>query len=322
VSALRGLESIVTQAGPMARQVEDLSLALQVLAGQEDGYVAGDAAPGPPPDPAAVNVRKLTVGVMIDDGVFPASAAIKRAVSDAARALRELGATVIELGAGGLPGAEGFFDLYFSLAGADGGSDARRLARGNKLDGRARRMLLLAGVRSPVRAAVAHGLRLAGQRWMARMVSIVRPLSADADRQLALRKQQLVRQTIDSLQARRIDAVICPPHALPAAQHAKGFYLLAAGSHSMLFNLLGFPAGVVSTTRVRPGEEQGRPASRDQVEHEAAEVDRGSAGLPVAVQVAALPWREDVVLAVMATLEGHFASMPDYPGRIPMPAAK
>jgi fatty acid amide hydrolase len=47
-------------------------------------------------------------------------------------------------------------------------------------------------------------------------------------------------------------------------------------------------------------------------------VDAGSAGLPVGVQVAARPWREDVVLSVMSALEEDFRSRPDYPGRPPV----
>jgi len=45
----------------------------------------------------------------------------------------------------------------------------------------------------------------------------------------------------------------------------------------------------------------------------AEQVEQGSAGLPVGVQVVARHWREDITLAVMAALEAHFRSTPDYP---------
>jgi fatty acid amide hydrolase len=54
---------------------------------------------------------------------------------------------------------------------------------------------------------------------------------------------------------------------------------------------------------VRPGEETDRPRSWDAAQRTARKVERGSAGLPVGVQIVARPWREDVVLAVMAELE-------------------
>ncbi|MBL8094868.1 MAG: hypothetical protein JNL73_11940, partial [Anaerolineales bacterium] len=65
--------------------------------------------------------------------------------------------------------------------------------------------------------------------------------------------------------------------------------------------------------RVRPGEESDRAPTRDGVLIRAREVELGSAGLPVGVQVAARPWRDDVVLAVMAVLEDHFKQQPDFP---------
>ncbi len=80
-----------------------------------------------------------------------------------------------------------------------------------------------------------------------------------------------------------------------------------------MYNVLGAPAGVVSTTKVRPGEESDRKVSKDMADITAREVERGSAGLPVAVQVVARHWREDVVLAVMAALEEHFQTESTYP---------
>ena len=77
------------------------------------------------------------------------------------------------------------------------------------------------------------------------------------------------------------------------------------------------PAGVVAATRVRPGEESDRPPSRDPIEQAAQAVELGSTGLPVGVQVVARHWREDVALAVMAALEGHFRRQADYPLRHP-----
>ena len=323
ITTLRGLDAIVTQPGPMARHVEDLWLGLRVMGDSSDGYVGGDVAPGPIPDPSQVDVAKLRIAVLTYDGMFPASTGIKRATLEAAEALRQRGATVIELDAEAiheLLGHGEFLDLYCGLLGSDGGADARRMTRGIKLDWRVARLMWIAGMRMPTRMAVARGLRLAGQKWMARLVMLVRPISADSMRQLAYSRQKYTRSVIDQLCAQRIDALVMPPHALPAPQHVKGFDLVAAAGYAMVVNLLGFPAGVISTTRIRPGEDHGRRSGRDQVERQAAAVDRGSAGMPVGVQVVGLPWREDVVLSVMFALESAFASKADYPNQTRVPA--
>ena len=83
----------------------------------------------------------------------------------------------------------------------------------------------------------------------------------------------------------------------------------------MVYNAIGAPAGVVSITKVRPGEESDRKVTKDMADITARSVEQGSAGLPVGVQVVARHWREDIVLAVMAALEDHFRSTPDYPTR-------
>jgi fatty acid amide hydrolase len=50
----------------------------------------------------------------------------------------------------------------------------------------------------------------------------------------------------------------------------------------------------------------------------ARESERGSAGLPIAVQVIARPWRDHVALAAMAKIEAEARKQPDYPARPPL----
>lgn len=113
----------------------------------------------------------------------------------------------------------------------------------------------------------------------------------------------------------RFDALICPPHALPALNHGGSVNLHVgnAAAEAVLYNVLSMPAGVVAATRVRKGEESDRSPSKDATEQDARKVEECSTGLPVGVQVVARHWREDVVLAVMAVLEEHFKTQPDYP---------
>ncbi|MDX1947585.1 MAG: amidase family protein [Pirellulaceae bacterium] len=323
VSTLRGFDTIVTQAGPMARRVEDLSLAMRVLADASDGYVAGDVVPGPLGDPALVRIDKLRIATWTDDGFFPVSPAIARSVREAADALRRRGAEIVELDAvavGERLRLSEVFDLYCSLLAADGGAGTAELTRGSPLDWRVARMMWMANLRPLARLTVVRGLRMAGQTWLARLVGHARPTSAATFWRLAMQKHALVRGTLAWLQEARIDALLCPPHALPAPQHIKAYDLLPAAASAFVFNLLGLPAGVVSISRVRAGENPPRPTSRDRVEQQAASVERASVGLPVGVQVASLPWREDVALGVMGAIEADFCHEPDYPPRALVPS--
>jgi fatty acid amide hydrolase len=101
---------------------------------------------------------------------------------------------------------------------------------------------------------------------------------------------------------------VCPVSALPALRHDTAARLVLAAAPCLLANLLDLAAGTVPVTKVESGEEMGRAASSDPIECEAREADRGSAGLPIGVQVIALRRRpieaETLLLEVMRAIEG------------------
>jgi fatty acid amide hydrolase len=140
--------------------------------------------------------------------------------------------------------------------------------------------------------------------------------SADDFWRLCHQRQNYEERFMAALARDGFDAIICPPHALPAMRHDDGVELMPAASSTFLMNLIGVPAGVVAATRVRPGEESDRRASRDVVLKKAIRTESESAGLPIGVQVAARHWREDVVLAIMRALEEDFRRRSDYPGGV------
>ena len=76
------------------------------------------------------------------------------------------------------------------------------------------------------------------------------------------------------------DFILCPVNAFPAARHGEIFARGDGYTYTRVFNMTGWPASVV-----RAGT--------------------SPEGLPIGFQVAALPWREDLVLAVSAFLESR-----------------
>lgn len=319
-STLRGMETILTQAGPLARRVEDLELAMRALCDWSADQVWTNAPPVPwKLDVTRGDLQGLRVACWTDDGYFPVSPAIARAVREAAAALERRGAVVEQFDP---PAVPELIDAYYGLLGSDGGADADLLVGNSRLDWRVKRMLRMARLSSALRSPLVSWLQAMGQTWMARLVALARPLSASGYWQLIRRKNDLVEQFMHKLMRGEYAAFLCPPHALPAPQHVKGIDLIPAASYSFVPNLLGVPAGVVSITRVRAGEELSPAAARDQTLRQAAAVGRGSTGLPVGVQVGALHWREDVVLAVMTALEEEFQSREDYPPNVDVPYEK
>jgi fatty acid amide hydrolase len=129
--------------------------------------------------------------------------------------------------------------------------------------------------------------------------------------------QQHFLQALDHDEGGPFDLILCPACALPALTHGSSRDLILAGGYTALYNVLGYPTGIVPVTRVRSDEEIGRPPSRDIVEQAAGKVELGSAGLPVGVQVVARPWREHVALAAMRAIEEGARARSDYPAYIP-----
>ncbi len=310
-----GGEGIVHQVGPIARRVEDLRLAMEVLAAPGQDAFDWSIPPVPWSDPAQVDVGRLRIAMYANDGFFPAAPAVRRAVGEAAGALRAAGAEVSEWSP---PDVSDAMDMFFGLLGADGGQSSRRLVKGDELTPQVKGLIQIVSTPTFVRGPLAAAMAALGHPRLAATVGSLRPLTADQFWLLLERANRFRSDFVAGLLAGGFDAVICPPHALPALTHGASYWLTTAASYSMLYNMLGMPAGVAAVTRVAPGEESDRPPSKDRVDKAAAQVERDSSGLPVGVQVVGRHWREDVVLAVMSAVEAGVRGAPGYPETPPL----
>jgi fatty acid amide hydrolase len=273
--------------------VADVELALRVL---NPGHLVL-----PPSD--TVDVSRLRVGVCERDGVFAPSPGVRRAVREAAAALKAAGATVVDFT---VPDPQEAQAIFFGSLTGDGGAGLKRLLRGNRKDPRVFQLIASLGLPGPLRRLVGGLAGAAGQRHLSALLAAAGERSADALWQLAERQidyRLRFAQAMDKSDAGPLDLLISPPAATPAFTHGATKDLGLPGVYTSLYNVLGFPAGVVPMTQVRAGEESDRPVSKDLAEKAAAKVEAGSAGLPLGVQVAGRPWAEHQVLAAMRVIE-------------------
>lgn len=308
-------EAIPPQAGPMARSVPDLALAMSVLAAPGLERIDPSVPPVPWPNYKDVQVNGLRIAMCTDDGYFEASPAIRRVVIEAADALRSLGAHVEPWTP---PDVNEAMRFFFSMFTADGFNGLRHALGSDKPAPQIKGLLQGGSIPNPMRKFVAGMMRRSGQVRLSRIVMQTGRRSAEAYWNLLEERNEYRLRFIGAMDAGDFDAIICPPTSLPAVTHGSTANLPDFDSYARLFNVLGMPAGVVAASRVRAGEESDRPSSKDPAEQAAAQVEKDSAGLPVGVQVAARHWREDIVLAVMGALESHFSSQADYPARPPI----
>lgn len=277
---------IVDSGGLLARSVADIRLAFGVLS---------------PPEVTASPLEGIRVGFYEDDGFFTASPAIRRAVRSAADTLSDAGCEVKRFS---LPDAEEGLTIFFQFFAADRGMTWRTHLANGPVDPRVTDLLKLVGTPNWLRPVASTVLRFQGQERLSRAVRIPCGGDGEALAGLIARRDAYRNRVADAMTAAGVDVLLCPPCSVPAFTHGATKDLGPASlNYTAIFNLLGYPAGVVTTMTVREDETRTRPRSREKMVEAARVVDLGSAGLPVGVQVAAAPAREDRVLAVMAALE-------------------
>ena len=237
------------QIGPMARRVEDLCALMPLL-------VSGDGRDTsvmdvPFQNPAEVRLADLRVAFYTDNGIAAPTSEVSGVIHAAAGALADDVEAVEEDRPACLAQA---YELEMNLLGADGGDSIREYARHL---GSERLHPLLTG-------------------WLDKL----EPYRGDlADFARYWARLDLYRAEMLAF-LRKYDVLLCPVYTQPALPHGasivdenfRGF------SHTMAYNLTGWPAAVV-----RCGE--------------------SSDGLPIAVQVVTRPFREDIALRVAGRLE-------------------
>jgi Asp-tRNA(Asn)/Glu-tRNA(Gln) amidotransferase A subunit family amidase len=290
-----GQRTVASQVGVIGRTVGDVTLGLEVING--GNHPAPDdslAAAMPLGDPLAVDISKLRVAYYVDDGTFTPAPAVRRAVRESAHALESRGATVQ---AWSPPDVARARDLFFGILVADGFAGLHRSMGRDRRDPRIAKIEMAA--RAKAVADLVLGLSGRGR--------LKREVVANYGYSDTHHYWQLVEAVIDYRErfleaARGFDVILCPATALPAFRHGAAEELVLAGAYTCLYNVLGWPAGVAPVIRVRADEESDRSPSRDKMDLAALETERGSVGLPIAVQVAARPWREDLVLATLGAI--------------------
>lgn len=295
-----GQQAITSQIGVLARNLPDLALGFEVAHGGREPVVE---PPRPLGDWRQVRIDPLRIGFYVDDGMFPASAAVRRAVEEAASALEERGAQVVAFQPPDLREAAA---LFFGILSGDGFAGEQRFLGTSRIDRRLAALKLVASASAPKKALLRSVLRLTGRGESADNLDFFGKRTTDEHWQLveqlmAFRERFL--HSLDQAEGGPIDVLISPGCGLPAIKHGATEELGVIGAYTLIYNVLGYPAGVVPWTLVRAEEETATPRGRDRMDITARETEQGSAGLPVAVQVAARPWRDHVALGVMAALE-------------------
>lgn len=248
--------------GPMARTIEDVTLLFDVLSGQDpNDYFS------PPVSRRTYSedeLKQIPIGYFEDDGLAPVTTETRKAVQDAAEALRKQGFNVQPFRPKALEQARKLWWTFFVQCGAMFDEPLIK-GREEHISPVLREFLGIARAQAPL---TAESLLMA---W------------AEAD----VIRRKLLEQMQD------FPILLCPVCSVPAFNHGerswqidgKPVAYLDAMRYTQWFNLLGSPAAVVP-------------------------VGRSPEGLPIGVQIAGRPWRDELVLAIAAVLDRDFGYLP------------
>lgn len=306
---LRGQEAVRSMIGTLARSVDDLARFYAALPRARMAALDPRVPPLPWEEPTDTDLRALRVGFYTDDGVLPVSSSVRRAVARATDVLAAQGITVVPFTP---PGVPAMIADYLGALSADGGSTLRAALGSDPADPTLAPLLALAKLPDGGRRALARTVSLVGQSRLGALLDAMGEKPVAALWQLTDRLRAWRFAVLDAMDAARIDAIVCPAFATPALPHGMSKNFTLASSTAITWNAAQFPAGVVPVSRVR-ADETARPRSFDSIERHAAKVDAASRGLPVSVQVVGRPWREPLVLAVMAAIEAGVRTDVDFP---------
>lgn len=248
-----GARAPVFHVSLIARHVEDLMLALPIIAGPDfrDASIVGM----PLLNPKEVTISGLKVAYFDDDGLATPTKEITAAVRDCAKAFMDAGVKVEEKRT---PDAEKAGLVYYDMSRGDGGAGTRAFLKSIGSD--------------PISPLFEKALTY----------SVAPAFATTTEALAAFVRWDLFRNSMLRFME-NYDAVLSPVAPWPALPHGTTFddANRKGGGYAQMHNLTGWPA---ATVRVGTSPE----------------------GLPLGVQVAARPWREDVALALAAHLEKSF----------------
>lgn len=200
--------------GPLARCVDDLTLALGVLAGPYAPDV--QTHPVPVGDPAQVRAGDLRVAVYTDNGVVTPSKETITAVTAAADVLRDTGAGVTERLP---PGLTDVVELFLELYATDSGEWLR-----DKL--------------------AALGTEQSHPMLQGLIESLAGTQMSGADVTRAIERWYEFRTRM-AIFMDDYDLILCPASAYPALPHGETFNHMPSFSYTTAGNLLGWPGVVI-----------------------------------------------------------------------------
>ncbi|CAD6198468.1 unnamed protein product [Caenorhabditis auriculariae] len=256
---------LVTTEGPMAPNISACINYMRTIWSDEKFFASDPFVPPVPWQEHLYSSEKtLNIGFYTFDGYSEPPPAYQRAVLDTVALLRSQGHNLVEFQ---VPRPAEAFELFVASSTGDGGTFLKQ-----KLD-----------------LAVLEAM----------------PKNCVELRETFAKIEEYRHDFVRAMRRQNLDAIVCPAFGSIAPHVGKANDMISATCYTSLYNLIDFPAGVVQVTRV---------SKKDESEvREMPDVDKwakmtrdecnNSVGLPISVQIAAPPFREELCLRLLRDVE-------------------
>lgn len=117
------------------------------------------------------------------------------------------------------------------------------------------------------------------------------------------KKTYINQMWFNMLKEKNVDFIVSPGFGLPPMKPGTSGDLVLSCFYTFFYNYTGMPAGVIPVTTVREDEQHYETRHRDPTAKLSIDCVKGSAGLPVGVQIASLPFNDEKCLGLMKHIE-------------------
>ncbi len=290
---------IMPVTGVIANHAEDLALCLEIM----NEAAATRWKTETLHNYKEIDVSKLKIGYFLSDGFTEPMEAVKRGVLETVAKLRAINAEVIEFTPPRFHFAE---EIFYRIITVDGVSNYYTVLDGEKPVKQLKDMMKMASATQFTRNAVISLAKLFGQKNLPRILSYFGGKGEEFLKTWGKERANYQRELEAAMDKAGIDAIISPIAVLPAFLQNTVDKIGLGGNYSLLYNVTGFPAGIARVGEVQENEAIARKSSFDLSERTIGKTEKLSAGLPLSVQIAAKPWREDIVISLIDVFHQGF----------------
>uniref|UniRef100_A0A668T257 Fatty-acid amide hydrolase 1 n=1 Tax=Oreochromis aureus TaxID=47969 RepID=A0A668T257_OREAU len=294
------MKLVPSSPGPMARDVDSLALCMQALLC--DHMFSLD--PTVPPLPFNMEIyrssRPLRIGYLENDGYTQPSPSMARGVREVKALLEQAGHTLVPYCP--LKMDQIIPELLIKGLFADGATTLK----GGPVDPCLEPQVFPYGFPKWLKKTISFLLKPVFPRVSANFGALCGVGSVPELWKQHAAVEDYIHETIAHWRSCKIDVLLCPVIG-PAYNFLYCGKTTTAVSYTILYNLLTFPAGVVTVSTVTAKDEEElkhyKGCYQDMWDKLFKEAVAGGEGLPVAVQCVALPWQDELCLRFMKEVE-------------------